>query len=185
MSTIWKKLQPVVLVLLVCLSGGTAAALHESGAASAQTNMPSAKLVATYFADLKAGRFHAAYLLEATCDATWTIRRTGGAPPETAGMGGTGGTVGGSVHVPIRSYHIASIVQFHHPLLTRLHFLGFYVSGWFTFVYAPVSASNPGLNERRNGYHRIVIIVRRCGNRWGISPSWLVAEGGGPPIDWR
>jgi len=184
MSTIWKNLQSVVLVLLVCLSGGTAAVFHESGAVLAQTETPLVKLVAAYFANLKAGRDHAAYRLEATCDVTWSTRRTGGAPPEIAGLGGTGGKVGGSVHVPIRSYRVASIVQFHHPLLTRLHFLGFYVSGWFTFVYPPVSASNPGMNERRSGYHRIVIIVRRCGNRWGISPDWL-AEGGGPPIDWR
>jgi len=115
--------------------------------------------------------------------AHWTVRNPGGAPPGSAWLPGRGyGRVRASASAlaPVRSIQIRSIVQCHYPLLTRLHFLGFHVSGWFTFVYPRGGAGN---NEHASGYHRIAIIVRRCGGRWGIDPNWLEA-GGGKPFAW-
>lgn len=144
-------------------------------------------MVARYFADIKSHHYYQAHALEATCTVQWVVQNPPGARPGSASLTATGNgpasTYAGSL-APVRSFGIQSIRQFHHPLLTRLHFLGFWVRGWFTFVYRPVSAGNPGENEHASGYHRIGIIVRRCDGRWEVDPNWL-ETGGSPAMAWR
>lgn len=135
------------------------------------------EMITQYFGDIKAHRYHAAYLLEVTCSATFQMTNGNGAAG-SMGLPGRGVYHGIPDRGVIRSLRITSIRPFHDRLLHRLHFLGFRVNGWFRFVYPPVGSGYAGNNERASGFHRIAIIVRRCGGVWGIDPNWW--DTGGP-----
>ncbi len=142
------------------------------------------QLVARYFADLNAHRAYAAYLLEATCQTDFIDPNGPGEPAGSGGFGARGVWNGHASPRPpiLRAAHVTGIHQFHDPILTRNHFLGFDVGVWLRFDYPPVSSGFAGNNERPSGHHVVKVILHSCDRRWGIDPGWL---GSGGPWNWR
>ncbi len=149
------------------------------------------QLVARYFADLNAHHPNAAYLLEATCQADFTLPNGPGAPigagdlaARSAMSGVRHSSHGPNSHAPpiLRAARVTSIRPFHDSILTRNHFLGFEVGVWLRLVYPPVGPGYAGNNERPSGYHVVKMILHRCDGRWGVDPGWM---GSGGPWTWR
>lgn len=139
------------------------------------------RLLRQYFADLNTHRYRAAYALEATCSTEFSISNGPGVSPARIGLPGRGRYLLPKAWSYLRHVKIQRIKRFKTRLLNRLHVIGVHVDGWFTFVYPPPSTHFAGNNERSSGYHRAVVIVRRCNGRWQVDPNWL-AEGG--PFNW-
>ncbi|MDQ2743975.1 MAG: hypothetical protein M3Z66_16995 [Chloroflexota bacterium] len=146
-------------------------------------SIPPRQLVARYFADLNAHRWYPGYLLEATCQADFTLPNGPGAP---VGAGGFPARPALGPHLynrsaGLRAARVTDIHPFHDAILARNHFLGFDVGVWLKFVYPPVSSGYAGNNERPSGHHVVKMILHRCDGRWGIDSGWL---GSGGPWNW-
>ncbi|MGH2442799.1 MAG: hypothetical protein ACRDFX_06510, partial [Chloroflexota bacterium] len=163
----------MILLLQMQASGGVVKA---SGSMS-----PARSLVTRYFENLKGHRYHAAYLLEATCPVTWKVHNASG-PPGAASLAGRKRYGGIPDKSALRTFEITGIRRFHAPLLTRLHFLGFHVKGLFQFVAPPESSGNRTTASHAIYHHTLAIELRRCGDRLAVDPNWL--QGGGGTLGW-
>jgi len=162
-------------VLAGALLIGCAMAMpHSAGAARSAEIAPAtittvSRTTRAYFADLVAGRFSAAYALEAPCSAIIHLSQ------------GTMGMPGRGPYVPPTSSRVRSAVIYNvqvtqDAVLHRAGLVEALVDGTFRF-----SRSWPHNDERPDGHHRIAILFSHCGGRWRLYEPW----GGGGPYSWR
>ena len=177
------------LVLFVALSGATPCAA--GGRPSLPPTTP-IRLTQRYFQDLNAHQYRAAYMLEATCGLELVVgpgdesviglpgrsRSTIGLPAR-----GTDVTSGTQALTFVHAAHVSAVHVFSTPLFRRYRLIGVQVSGVYRFQYPANWVHN---DEIPSGFHRIRIIVRQCGSRWGVDSGWpftFVQPGYG--IGWR
>jgi hypothetical protein len=138
----------------------------------------------TYFADLNAHRFHAAWLLEAPCGVSYTVSNGPGAPVGSAGFAGRGKWLaprGAALRHPIlAAAHVTSIKRLHIAILDRNHIAAFAVSGWFRFDYSAAPYAN---DTHKTGHHMVKIAMWQCNGHWGVEPTYWESSGGGP-LNW-
>lgn len=183
------RIKWVPLVLVVSLIGATPCA------AGGRPPLPSTmaiRLAQRYFQDLNAHQYRAAYMLEATCGLDLVVgpgdesvigfpgrgRSTIGLPAR-----GTNVTSGTQALSFVQAAHVSAVHVFATPLFRRYHLIGVQVSGVYRFKYPANWVHN---DQILSGFHRIRIIVHRCGTHWGINESWrysFVQPGYG--IGWR
>lgn len=140
------------------------------------------QMIAQYFGDLNAHRYHDAWRLEAPCGVIIHTSNGPGAPMGSGGYQGTGpgpwrpGAPMFAQHPILASAHITKITQLHIPLFARYHVLAFGASGWYTFDYSRVPWANM---KHQNGFHTVKIAMWRCNGRWGVEGyEWLTGSGG-------
>lgn len=142
-----------------------------------------AQMIAQYFRDINARRYHDAYLLEAPCGIAIPVLNGPGQQP--VGAGGFGGRGAWKPERAAQRYgamtsaRVTGITQIHFPLLDHYHVLTFAVRGWFTFDYSHVP---PIGMKHRSGYHVIKLAMWQCSGQWGIEP-WLYSGSGG--LTWQ
>lgn len=173
--------------LLLVAVGLASLPVSSVGARGLQAADRPSQLVREYFANLNGHRFHAAWLLEAPCNVSWTASNGPGAPTGSGGLAGKSTwkapTGRYAAHPILASVLVTGIRQLSIPELGRAHILAFGVSGWFRFDYSAVASQPSYNNKHRSGFHEVKIALWKCAGRWGIEPSyWLVAGGG--PLDW-
>lgn len=140
-----------------------------------------ASLVHTYWSDLNAHQYTKAARLQATCTATIQV------PSQLATTGrrlilrgAPDARLSGRALRFVGAAHIENIKRVASVYSRRYQLVEFHVSGTYTFHYPSAWAGN---DERTSGYHRIVMVVRSCGGRWGIESSWW--QEGASPFAWR
>ena len=172
------------LPILLCALA-IASALPPSGGVFASSAAPAPRqIILQYFAALNAHRYHAAWLLEASCNTSYPVPNSPGAPVGSISFHGRGTTwvppPGILARHPIlASARVTAIKPLHVPVLARQHILAFGVSGWYRFDYSAVPWAN---DKHTSGFHVIKLALWKCNGRWGIESGW-VSSGGGP-LNW-
>lgn len=179
-----RRLQGLLLALLMCLLGLAPAPAGAVKAANPRSSFAPQQLLRRYFAELNAHRFHAAWLLEAPCGISYAVSNGPGSPMGRVGFAGRGAWVvprGKSAQHPIlAAAHVRAIRPLHIPILTRNRILAFAVGGWYRFDYAAFPFAN---DTHRSGFHVVRIAMWRCSGRWGVEPGYWEGSGGGP-LNW-
>lgn len=173
-----------VILYLVLIPSLYGAAWPAAAAQSHQPDSPRAML-ARYFADLNARRYHAAWQLEAPCRTGFSISNGPGAPRGSEGWQGRGAwrppSPQAAAHPILTSARVTMIKRLRIPILTRHHILAFGVGGRYTFDYSRIPWANM---KHKNGFHVIKIALWRCHGRWGIEPEGPWLDGSGGELTW-
>lgn len=170
-------MKSLVAASLVMVTGVLPYAAH---AGEPTVTLSQKQLLARYFADLNAHRYHASWALEAPCGVSFTISNGPGAPTGSGSYQGRGKWVpphGALIrHSILAAVRVKRIWRLHIGILDRNHIHAYAVAGWFQFDYTAV----PWANEKhKSGFHVAKIAMWQCAGRWGVeSPEWYIGSGG-------